>query len=117
MHLQARLDYLESGDPTLQDEEQVPDEFDDLNHHQALAFAHYIDAYEVFLRGADVYPEQERLIEERYGTPSSRRPGGWLLTSTGPQRRRMRLLSPTCRRNERSLGGFKKSSNSCRRIQ
>ena len=65
--LQGRLDYLESADPTLQDEEQVPPEFDDPHHHQALAFAHYIDAYEVFLKGADVYPEQERVIEERYG--------------------------------------------------
>ena len=42
--LQGRLDYLESADPTLQDEEQVPPEFDDPHHHQALAFAHYIDA-------------------------------------------------------------------------
>ena len=67
VQFQARLHYLESEDPTLQDAEQVPEQFDDPNQHQALAFAHYVDAYEVFLKGADVYPEQERVVEERYG--------------------------------------------------
>lgn len=59
---------MESGDPSLQDPEQVPVAFDDEDHHNALAFEHYVDAYEAFLVGADVYPEQERVIEERYGT-------------------------------------------------
>ncbi|KIP04758.1 hypothetical protein PHLGIDRAFT_120415 [Phlebiopsis gigantea 11061_1 CR5-6] len=62
----AKRDYLESGDPSLQDPEQVPVAFDDEDHHNALAFEHYVDAYEAFLVGADVYPEQERIIEERY---------------------------------------------------
>ncbi|THG98588.1 hypothetical protein EW026_g3622 [Hermanssonia centrifuga] len=62
----ARLHYLESKDPTLQDEEDVPAEFRSPHHHQALAFGHYIEAYEIFLQGADVYPEQEQRLEERY---------------------------------------------------
>ena len=63
----GRLHYIQSGDPTLQDPDSVPEEFDDILHHQALAFAHYTAAYEVFLDGQDVYPEQERIIiEERY---------------------------------------------------
>ncbi|KAJ3556638.1 hypothetical protein NM688_g1916 [Phlebia brevispora] len=58
--------HLDIDDNASENDEQVPEEFDDNHHHQALAFAHYVEAYEVFLRGADVYPEQERLLEERY---------------------------------------------------
>lgn len=65
---------MESNDPTLQDSEQVPVAFDDDNHHNALAFEHYVAAYEAFLLGADVYPEQERMIEERYGRFTCRHP-------------------------------------------
>ena len=46
----------------------MPDEFDDINHHLALALDHNATAYEVFLQGQDVFPEQEKLLEERYGT-------------------------------------------------
>ena len=46
----------------------MPDEFDDINHHLALALDHNAKAYEVFLQGQDVFPEQEKLLEERYGT-------------------------------------------------
>lgn len=60
------MHYLQSGDPTLQDPDAVPEEFDDVIHHQALAFSHMIAAYEVFLAGQDVFPEQERILEERY---------------------------------------------------
>lgn len=60
------MHYLQSGDATLQDPDTVPEEFDDMVHHHALAFAHYNSAYEIFLDGQDVYPEQERILEERY---------------------------------------------------
>ncbi|KAI0933915.1 hypothetical protein AcV5_005931 [Taiwanofungus camphoratus] len=62
----ARLHYLESKDVTLQDSSLILDEFDDINHHLALALDHYTLAYGVFLQGKDAYPEQERLLEERY---------------------------------------------------
>ncbi|EMD38609.1 hypothetical protein CERSUDRAFT_135519 [Gelatoporia subvermispora B] len=62
----ARLHYLESKDITLQDPSLVPDEFDDMNHHQALALDYYMEAYEVFLQGMDAFPEQDRALEERY---------------------------------------------------
>ena len=58
---------MTSSDPTLQDPELVPVAFDDDDHHSALAFEHFISAYESFLLGDDVYPEQERMIEDRYG--------------------------------------------------
>lgn len=58
---------MESEDPSLQDPSLVPDEFDNMHHHQALAMDYYLDAYEVFLSGQDVYPEQDKALEERYG--------------------------------------------------
>lgn len=59
---------MTSGHPSLQDPTLVPDEFDDnINHHLALALDHNTTAYEVFLQGRDVFPEQEKLLEERYG--------------------------------------------------
>ncbi|KAI0340605.1 hypothetical protein BDW22DRAFT_386897 [Trametopsis cervina] len=62
----SRENYLSSQDPTLQEVELVPDEFDDMHHHEALAFEHYIHSYQLFLQGADLFPEQERTLEERY---------------------------------------------------
>ncbi|KAL6309132.1 HEC/Ndc80p family-domain-containing protein [Sparassis latifolia] len=44
----------------------VPEQFDDINHHEALAMDHYIASYAVFLEGKDAFPEQERILEERY---------------------------------------------------
>lgn len=64
---QARNSYLASEDPTLQEVELVPDEFDLIHHHEALAFDHYIQSYQLFLQGADLFPEQERALQERYG--------------------------------------------------
>ena len=58
---------MESEHPTLQDPSLVPEEFDDEHHHQALAMNHYLAAYEVFLKGQDVYPDQEKEMEDRYG--------------------------------------------------
>jgi hypothetical protein len=64
---QARLQYLESGHPTLQESTEVPEEFDDPNHHQAVAFDYYTDAYGFFLDGADAFEEQDQVLEGRYG--------------------------------------------------
>ncbi|KZT11476.1 uncharacterized protein LAESUDRAFT_272490 [Laetiporus sulphureus 93-53] len=61
-----RLHYLDSQDPTLQDSSLIPNEFDDIDHHQALAIDHYARAYQVFLDGKDVFPDQERILEDRY---------------------------------------------------
>ena len=65
--MQARESYLTSEDPTLQEVSLVPDEFENIHHHEALAFEHYIESYQLFLQGADLFPEQERQMEERYG--------------------------------------------------
>lgn len=46
----------------------MPDNFDDDNHHAALAFLYYSDAYGVFLSGADDFSEQDQYLEQRYGT-------------------------------------------------
>ncbi|CCM02890.1 uncharacterized protein FIBRA_05004 [Fibroporia radiculosa] len=68
----ARFHYVQSGDLTLQDSSQVPDEFDDINHHQALALDHYTRAYSIFLQGQDLFPEQERILEEYYAKKDER---------------------------------------------
>ena len=47
--------------------EHVPENFDDENHHAALAFLYYSDAYGVFLSGADDFSEQDQYLEQRYG--------------------------------------------------
>lgn len=65
--IQARYAYLDSTEPTLQDIDQVPENFDDENHHAALAFLYYSDAYGVFLSGADDFSEQDQYLEQRYG--------------------------------------------------
>ena len=54
---------MESGDATLQDPSLVPDEFDNVHYHQALAMDYYLAAYDVFLSGQDVYPEQDKALE------------------------------------------------------
>ncbi|PCH38332.1 hypothetical protein WOLCODRAFT_88019 [Wolfiporia cocos MD-104 SS10] len=70
--MQAKQYYLDSRDPTLQDSDFIPDEFDDINHHQALALDHYTRAYEVFLEGKDLFPEQEAIMEDRYARKDER---------------------------------------------
>ncbi|GBE82486.1 predicted protein [Sparassis crispa] len=62
-----RMHYVDSDDVTLQNSSVVPEQFDDINHHEALAMDHYIASYAVFLEGKDAFPEQERILEERYG--------------------------------------------------
>jgi kinetochore protein NDC80 len=58
---------MESEHPTLQFSGIVPEEFDDSNHHAALAFDYFAEAYEAFFAGSDDFKEQQRKIEERYG--------------------------------------------------
>ena len=61
---------MDSKHPTLQDPAFVPDEFEDNNHHLALALDHYHIAYDVFLQGQDVFPEQEKaLASHRVAVP------------------------------------------------
>lgn len=64
---QARLQYLESDDPTLQNIERIPEEFHEPMHHQALAFEYFSEAYIAFFHGADVFTEQDKVLEARYG--------------------------------------------------
>ncbi|KAI0374672.1 hypothetical protein BV20DRAFT_986408 [Pilatotrama ljubarskyi] len=68
----AREHYMNSGHPTLQDPALIPDEFDDISHHLALAFDHHTRAYVDFLQGQDVFPEQEKILEERYARKDAR---------------------------------------------
>lgn len=64
---QARVQYLQSEDTTLQVHTAVPEEFDDPHHHLALAFEYYTEAYGTFLRGSDDFEESEQVLEARYG--------------------------------------------------
>ena len=64
---QARVHYLETDDPTLQVVDRVPEEFHDPIHHQALAFDYFSEAYIAFFHGADIFEEQEKALEARYG--------------------------------------------------
>ncbi|KAJ8481219.1 hypothetical protein ONZ51_g6140 [Trametes cubensis] len=68
----AREHYMDSGHPTLQDPALIPEEFDDIHHHLTLAFDHNSRAYEVFLQGQDVFPEEEKMLEERYARKDAR---------------------------------------------
>jgi hypothetical protein len=58
---------MESEHPTLQFSEIIPEEFDDPHHHAALAFDYFAEAYESFFQGSDIFEDQQRKIEERYG--------------------------------------------------
>ncbi|KAH9854040.1 HEC/Ndc80p family-domain-containing protein [Lenzites betulinus] len=68
----AREHYMDSRHPTLQDPELIPDEFEDISYHLALAFDHHSRAYVDFLQGQDVFPEQEKVLEERYTKKDAR---------------------------------------------
>ena len=67
MYSQARSNYLNSGDPSLQIPDDVPEEFDDSHHHYALAFQFYEQAYALWLDGDDTFAEPRQELEERYG--------------------------------------------------
>jgi kinetochore protein NDC80 len=58
---------MESEHPTLQFSDIIPEEFDDPHHHAALAFDYFAEAYEAFFSGSDVFEDQQRKLEERYG--------------------------------------------------
>ncbi|RDB24297.1 putative kinetochore protein NDC80 [Hypsizygus marmoreus] len=58
--------YLSSEDPTLQIPDQVPEEFDDPNHHRALAFDYFDQAYTVWLDLIDDFIEPNQYLEDRY---------------------------------------------------
>ncbi|RPD65917.1 hypothetical protein L226DRAFT_183236 [Lentinus tigrinus ALCF2SS1-7] len=63
----ARDQYMNSDDPTLQQPERIPVEFDDnIHHHMALALDHNVSSYERFLEGANDFMDQEKVLEERY---------------------------------------------------
>lgn len=68
----ARLQYLESEDPTLQNVERMPEEFHEPMHHQALAFEYFSEAYIAFFHGADVFTEQDKALEVRYAKKNER---------------------------------------------
>ena len=64
--MQARLHYMESEHPTLQFSDIIPEEFDDPDHHAALAFDYFAEAYDAFFQGSDIFEQQHRKLEERY---------------------------------------------------
>jgi len=47
--------------------DRVPEEFHDPVHHQALAFDYFAEAYIAFFHGADIFDEQDKALEARYG--------------------------------------------------
>ena len=62
-----REDYLMSGHPTVRDPSNVPEEFDDINDHGALAFDYYENAYGDWLDMKDDFEKYKVVLEERYG--------------------------------------------------
>ncbi|KAK2460548.1 hypothetical protein APHAL10511_007018 [Amanita phalloides] len=59
-------DYMISGDPTVQDPSTVPEEFDDINDHCALAFLYYENTYADWLDMNDDFEKYKSILEERY---------------------------------------------------
>jgi hypothetical protein len=73
--VQTKASYTSrTDDPTLQDPEQIPEQFNGEEHGSTLAYDYYASAYGAFLDGQDVFPEERRAIEERYGIICSRAP-------------------------------------------
>ncbi|KAI9457761.1 HEC/Ndc80p family-domain-containing protein [Lactarius psammicola] len=62
----GRLAYMDSGHPTLQYSEIIPEKFDHPDHHAALAFDYFTEAYEIFCTGSDIFVDQQLKLEERY---------------------------------------------------
>ncbi|EPQ58622.1 hypothetical protein GLOTRDRAFT_37261 [Gloeophyllum trabeum ATCC 11539] len=62
----AKWHYTSSGDPTLQDPNDVPEQFDSEDHHTALAFQYLDTTYQLYLEGMDTFPEQDKILEEYY---------------------------------------------------
>ena len=81
---------MESEHPTLQYSDVIPEEFDDPNHHAALAFDYFAEAYEAFFAGSDIFEGQQRKIEERYGVSHGPRTSD-SLTSAAIARKNARI--------------------------
>ncbi|KAF5365771.1 hypothetical protein D9758_003150 [Tetrapyrgos nigripes] len=64
--------YITSNHPSLQDTEQIPDEFEDELDHRALAFEYYENAYTTWLNGVDDFVEPRKVVEERYERKNQR---------------------------------------------
>ncbi|TRM61738.1 HEC/Ndc80p family-domain-containing protein [Schizophyllum amplum] len=58
--------YLKSSHPTLQIPSNIPDEFDSIHEHRALAFDFFEKSYTLWLDGADDFPEPTQELEDRY---------------------------------------------------
>jgi hypothetical protein len=58
--------YLNTGDPTLQGLGQIPAEFDDNAHHQALGLQYYEDAYELWVNELDGFGPANEFLESAY---------------------------------------------------
>ncbi|KAK1232719.1 kinetochore-associated Ndc80 complex subunit ndc80 [Marasmius sp. AFHP31] len=65
-------EYFDSGHPTLQDPSLVPEEFDDPNHHAALALDYYQECYLMWLDHVDEFVEANQQLEERYARKNER---------------------------------------------
>ncbi|KAF8630067.1 hypothetical protein AX15_003124 [Amanita polypyramis BW_CC] len=61
-----REDYIKSGHPTVQDPSNVPEEFDDINDHYALAFEYYESTYGDWLDMKDDFEKYKTSLEECY---------------------------------------------------
>jgi kinetochore protein NDC80 len=64
---QLRGHYLCNAHPTLQNPNDIPEEFDDPCDHQGLAFDYYEQAYTVWLDLIDDFVEPNQYLEDRYG--------------------------------------------------
>ncbi|KAG6866081.1 hypothetical protein C0991_008833 [Blastosporella zonata] len=67
-----RGDYLLSGHPTLQNPDDIPEEFDDPCDHRALAFDYFDQAYTVWLDLIDDFVEPNQYLEDRYARKNER---------------------------------------------
>ncbi|EIM90401.1 uncharacterized protein STEHIDRAFT_75157 [Stereum hirsutum FP-91666 SS1] len=70
--VEQRFQYANSDEPTLQLLDTVPEEFDDENHHRALAFEHCVNTYERFLANSDDFTQEEQELEQRYAKKNER---------------------------------------------
>ncbi|TFK26419.1 hypothetical protein FA15DRAFT_654414 [Coprinopsis marcescibilis] len=61
-----RDSYLDSGHPSVQDVQTVPEEFDEPLDHAALAFGYFEETYQEWLEMRDEFPEPNQRMEDRY---------------------------------------------------
>jgi len=84
-----RDDYLSSGDPTIQDPTNIPDEFDDILDHKALAFQYCEASYDVWMSMQDQFTEPNRILEERYSVYFLN--FFWTKTNQNPDRNNLKI--------------------------